>query len=393
MTSPLQDPGFYRDRYPLYAALRGKAPVLRVPLMGELPTYVVTGYDAAREAFTCPEISKDAARFFGDNPNERNLHPAVSQNMLTADPPQHTRLRNLVTKAFTPGAVARLRPYIEQLANSLLDSWIPGAAQPIDVIATFAGPLPVTVICQLLGVPEADRAAVQKWSNDLFATGDHQRIDAASHALADYMAGLITAKRQAPDESLISELIAARDGDDKLDEDELVAMSVLLLVAGHETTTAFIGNALLALLQNPTALKRLQDDPDQISSAINELLRYDAPVSIATFRCTTDATEVDGADLPAGAVIFVSPGAANRDPSRFGDPDKLDLDRNARGHLSFGYGIHRCLGAALAQAEGEIALRAIITRFPNLRLAVAPNELPWRHARLVRGLVSLPVHV
>jgi len=247
------------------------------------------------------------------------------------------------------------------------------------------------VICELLGVPEADRPDVQRWSAELFAAGQPERIDAASHAMAEYMTGLIAAKRLQPGEALLDHLIAVRDGEDRLTEGELVSLAVLLLVAGHETTTNFIGNALLALLQHPADLERLRSNPDRLPGALDELLRYDSPVSTATFRYTTEAVTLGGTAIPAGVPVLVAIGAANRDPERFPSPDQLDLERDAVGHLSFGHGIHRCVGAPLARAEGELALRAILARFPDVRLAVPPEQLIWRPTRLVHGLAALPV--
>ncbi|MFB7666883.1 cytochrome P450 [Kitasatospora sp. NPDC056138] len=389
MSNPLQDPGFFRNPYPTLAALRSTSPVQEVPNGGGRSSYLVTGYAEARAAFTDPRLSKDTGAYFAGKDTGRNLHPAVSQSMLATDPPQHTRLRSLVTKAFTPGAVARLRPYIASVTDELLDAWVPG--EQTDAIESLAVPLPVTVICQLLAVPDVDRAAVRTWSNELFAAGHPERIDSASHAVAGYMADLITAKRRTPDDSLLNALIRARDGEDRLSEDELVSLAVLLLVAGHETTSNLIGNGLLALLQSPDSLHRLRDEPDLVDAAVDELLRLDSPVSMATFRFTTEAISLCGVEIPAGSPVLIAPGAANRDPARFSDPDRLDLDRDAKGHLAFGHGIHRCLGASLARAEAAIAFRRIVARFPRLRLAVPSVELKWRHNRLMRGLESLPV--
>ncbi|MFI1797375.1 cytochrome P450 [Streptomyces sp. NPDC020379] len=390
MSDPLSCPEFLHNPYPVYDALRSAAPVSRVTTgSSSRPSYLVTGYAEAKAAFTDPRLSKDTARFFAGLPSHRNLHPAVAHTMLATDPPQHTRLRRLVTKAFTTGAVARLRPYIEHTVDRLLDDLpVEGEA---DLVAALAIPLPVTVICQMLGVPECDRAQVRAWSNDLFAAGQPQRIDAASHAVAGYMADLIAAKRTEPDNSLLRDLITVRDEGDQLSEEELVSLAVLLLVAGHETTTNFIGNAILALLQHPDLLDRARANPGRIGSMLDELLRYDSPVGIATFRYSTEALTLGDTEVPAGIPVLISPGAANRDPSRYPRPDHPDADRDARAHLAFGHGIHRCLGAPLALAEAEITLRAVLTRFPGLRLAVAPEGLQWRRTRLMRGLESLPV--
>ncbi|WP_435191024.1 cytochrome P450 family protein [Streptomyces sp. bgisy126] len=390
MTDPTKDPRFLRDPYPAYAAMRSARPVQPLPTSSNgRPSYLVTGYTEAREALGDPRLSKDTAAFFAGKKSRRRLHPAVAHTMLASDPPRHTRLRKLVTKAFTTGAVAELRPFITQVTDDLLDQWPTDG--PFDLVAGLAVPLPVIVICELLGVPPTDRPDVQRWSAELFAAGEPGVIDAASHALADYMTRLVADKRRVPGDSLLDRLISARDGDDHLSEEELVSLAVLLLVAGHETTTNALGNAVLALLQHPAELNRLRANPDEIPAALDELLRLDSAVSTATFRFTTEAVTLGGTDVPAGAPVLVALGAANRDPARFPAPDQLDLDRNATAHLAFGHGIHRCVGAPLAKAELEIALRAVLTRFLGIRLALPPNQMEWRHTRLVRGLALLPV--
>ncbi|MFE5943955.1 cytochrome P450 [Streptomyces sp. NPDC056480] len=389
MTDPTQEPRFLQDPYPAYAAMRSISPVRPVPGSGGRPAYLVTGYAEARAALGDARLSKDTAAFFADKGSRRRLHPAVAHTMLASDPPQHTRLRGLVTRAFTTGAVARLRPFIARVTDELLDQW--PADGPFDFVAGLAVPLPVIVICELLGVPQADRPDVQRWSAQLFAAGESDVIDAASHAMADYMTDLVAAKRREPGSSLLDRLIAARDGDDHLSETELVSLAVLLLVAGHETTTNALGNALLALLRHPAALDRLRAKPDDVPAALDELLRFDSAVSTATFRFTTEAVELGGTEIPAGVPVLVALGAANRDPARFPAPDRLDLDRNAAAHLAFGHGIHRCVGAPLARAEAEIALRALLTRCSGVRLAVPEDRLEWRRTRLVRGPASLPV--
>ncbi|WP_405668210.1 cytochrome P450 [Streptomyces sp. NBC_00055] len=390
MTDPTQGPRFLQDPYPTYAAMRSACPVQAVPSgSGGRLSYLVTGYAEAREALADARLSKDTAAFFAGKESKRRLHPAVAHNMLSSDPPRHTRLRKLVTRAFTTGAVAELRPFIARVTDDLLDQWPVG--EPFDFVTGLAVPLPVIVICELLGVPEEDRPDIRRWSGELFAAGQPGVIDAASHSLADYMTDLIAVKRRHHGSSLLDRLISVRDGDDRLSEEELVSLAVLLLVAGHETTTNFLGNATLSLLQHPAELDRLRQNPDDIPAVLDELLRFDSPVSTATFRYTTEAVTLGGTDIPTGAPVLVVLGAANRDPERFPSPDQLDADRGAAGHLAFGHGIHRCVGAPLAKAEAEIALRAVLARFPGLRLAAPPDQLQWRHARLVRGLTSLPV--
>ncbi|MEE4543678.1 cytochrome P450 [Streptomyces sp. V4-01] len=357
MTDPTHDP------HAAVAATRSSCPVQAVPTGSSGHTnYLVSGYEEARQALADPRLSKDTAAFFAGKHSQRRLHPAVAHSMLATDPPQHTRLRKMVTKTFTTCAVARLRPFTNQTTDGLLDRW-PVEGQ-VDLIADLAVPLPAIVICELLGVPGADRPDIQRWSRELFAPGRPDVIDTASHAMANYMTGLIAAKRSRPGNSLLDKLIAARDGADHLSAHELVSLAVLLLVAGHETTTYFLGNAALALLQHPTELESLRCNPERIPAVLDELLRYDSPVSTATFRYTTEAITIAATEIPAGAPVLVALGAANRDPVRFPEPDRLDPDRLATSHLAFGHGIHRCVGAPLARAEAEIALRTIATRFP-----------------------------
>ncbi|WP_330261622.1 cytochrome P450 family protein [Streptomyces sp. NBC_00539] len=389
MTDPLHDPLFFRDPYSTYDRLRSASPVQKIPTGSRgHHAYLVTGHAEARQAFTDPRLSKDAARFFAGRPSGRDLHPAVARNMLASDPPGHTRQRAAAAPLFTTGPVGGMRPYISQVVDRLLDGWAQGAE--VDLVKGLAVPLPVTVICQLLGVPESDRDMVSRWSNDLFDADDPDIIDAASHAVGEYMTDLVGAARDTPGEGVLPALFQRGEAG-LLDEDDVTSLAVLLLVAGHETTTHFIGNSVLALLQHPSSLARLRRDPGLIAGSLDELLRYDSPVGIATFRYSTEALELGGVEIPAGFPVLIAPGAANRDPLPFADPQRLDLDRNAGGHLAFGHGIHRCLGAPLARAEAEIALRALVTRFPGLRLAVPEEELEWRRTRLTRGLRSLPV--
>ncbi|MGH3247911.1 MAG: cytochrome P450 [Trebonia sp.] len=260
-----------------------------------------------------------------------------------------------------------------------------------DLIESFAVPLPVTVISELLGVPESDRDTLRRLSNDNFAAGDHRVRDHASHQIAEYMASLITTKRANPDNGLLPKLIAARDDTDKLSENELVSLAVLLLIAGHETTTSMIGNAILALLQHPAQLATLRQDPPLIPAATDELLRYESPAAIATIRFTAEPVTIGDVTIPAEQIILISPAAANRDPARYPDPADLDLRRDAGTHLAFGHGIHYCTGARLARAETEIALTSLIHRFPDLQLAGDPEGLAWRHTRLFRSLQHLHV--
>ncbi|GCD33568.1 cytochrome P450 hydroxylase [Streptomyces chrestomyceticus JCM 4735] len=393
----MESPEFFRDPYPLLAALRERGPVQRVRSGPHGATWLVTGWAEARTAMAEPRLSKDTARYFADKPSKRDLAPAVSTTMLATDPPGHTRLRRLAVKAFTPAAVARLEPRVAEIADGLLDR-MAARGGTADLIEDFAVPLPIEVIGDLLGVPREDRAALRGWSNDLFAAGAPDTIDTASHAISDYMTELIGKKRAAgpaeagdgPGRDLLTDLIAARDEGERLSEFELVSLAVLLVVAGHETTTNLIGNGALALLQDDALRTRLRQEPALVPDAVEELLRYDSPITTATFRYAAEPLTLGGAEIAAGDVVLVSPGAANRDPARFPDPDTVTLGR-AAGHLSFGHGPHHCLGAPLARLEARIAFQALLTRFPDLRPATPPAELSWRHTRLMRGLTHLPV--
>ncbi|MFI1929117.1 cytochrome P450 [Streptomyces sp. NPDC020330] len=386
---PLRDPRFFADPYPTYDRLREGCPVRRVPTgSGGHSAYLITGHAEAREAFTDPRLSKDTARFFAGRPSDRDLHPAISRNMLASDPPAHTRQRRVATPLFTTGRVRELRPYITRVVEDLVATWRPGAE--VDLVAELAVPLPVTVVCELLGVPESDRHELARWSHQLFDATDSDRVDAASHRIGAYLTHLVdTARAGSGDGALLSFLGDCDEG--RLDRDETISLAALLLVAGHETTTHFIGNAVLALLRHPEAFARLCRDPDLIPGALDELLRFDSPVSVATFRHSTEDLRVGGADIPAGFPVLIAPGAANRDPAVFPGPHRLDLDRDAGGHLAFGHGIHRCPGAPLARAEAEIFLRTLVTRFPNTRPAVPVESLTWRRTRLTRGLSALPL--
>ncbi|MFD8059171.1 cytochrome P450 [Streptomyces cyaneofuscatus] len=386
---PLRDPRFFADPYPTYDRLRERCPVQRVPTgSGGNQAYLITGHAEARTAFTDPRLSKDTARFFADRPSDRDLHPAISRHMLASDPPVHTRHRRAATPLFTTGRVGELRPFITRVVDGLMAAWRPGTE--VDLVAELAIPMPVTVVCELLGVPEADRVTLAGWSHDLFDAKDTDLVDASSHRIGDYLTHLVDTARETPGDGPLPSLL--RDCEEGgLDRDEAVSLAALLLVAGHETTTHFIGNAVLALLRHPEAFDRLRRDPDLIPGALDELLRHDSPVSVATFRHSTQELSVGGVDIPAGFPVLIAPGAANRDPAQFPHPERLDLDRDTTGHLSFGHGIHRCPGAPLARAEAEIALRTLLARFPGLRLAVPAESLTWRRTRLTRGLAALPL--
>ncbi|MFI9355278.1 cytochrome P450 family protein [Streptomyces lydicus] len=397
------DADFMQDPHAVYRRLRAQGPVHRttlpkgVPLFGGLPVWVVSTYSAVRAALTDPRLSTDlkhtSALFarHGTDTAGGAFGAALARHMLHSDPPDHTRLRKLVNKAFTPGAVDRLRPRIEDITSGLLDA-MKGREQ-VDLLAEFAFPLPVTVICELLGVPEADRADFTRWSQRLVSGPSAEEVAAAQASMVGYLTELTAAKRAEPQDDILSALVQAGDEGDRLADSELVPMAFLLLVGGHETTTNLIGNGTLHLLRDRAKLRALRDDPALLPGAVEEFLRFEGPIKHATFRYTTDEVEVDGVRIPAGELVLVSLVSANRDSERFTDPDRLDLTRAPGGNLAFGHGIHYCVGAPLARLEAQIAFRQLLDRYPDMELAAEPAELYWRASTLMRGLHSLPVRL
>jgi cytochrome P450 len=371
--------------------------VRRLAMTSGFRPWLVTGYAAARAALADPRLAKDSGRVAalldrhalagGDSMFGRSL----SHHMLNTDPPEHSRLRRLVNKAFTPRAVERLRPRAEEICADLL-AGMAGRAE-LDLLEAYAVPLPVRMICELLGVPEADRADFRGWSNTLVSALPPVAQAGASAALSDYLHGLIRAKRAGPEEDMLSALAAVSEGDDRLSEDELVSMAFLLLAAGHETTVNLIGNGMLALLTHPDQLAALRADRSRLPAAIEEFLRYDGPVNQATLRFTAEPVELGGAHIPAGEFVLISLDAANHDGSRYADPDAFDLDRDASGHLAFGHGIHYCLGAPLARLEAEVAFTGLLDTYARIELAVPPEDLEWRFSVVMRGLERLPVRL
>jgi cytochrome P450 len=393
------DAAFFADPHALYARLRVEEPVARAVTPVGLPVWLVTRYDDVREALTDPRLAKDADGFaqvlerLPVPPEGRAVFAQeLTRHMLSSDPPDHTRLRKLVSRAFTMRAIAGMRPRIEELAGDLADRMAAGPPE-VDLLDTFAFPLPMSVICDLLGVPDDERRAFRTWSNTLLSSdGTGADRTAAGIAMAQYLGALVAEKRARPADDMLSAIVAASEDADRLSPDETVAMAFLLLVAGHETTVKLIGNGVLALLRHPDRLAELRADPDLTPRAVEEFLRFDGPVDLATFRHTTEPVEIGGVTIPAGEVVLVALASADRDPDHFPAADDLDLHRDP-GHLAFGFGLHHCLGAPLARLEGDVAFRTLLARFPSLALAVEPSELQWRSSMLMRGLTRLPVRL
>jgi len=380
---------YFRDPYAVHARLRAQGPVSAVIMPGGHPAWLVTGYAEARAALADPRLLKSMP---GWQPDPDSIYGALDGHMLNRDPPDHERLRRLVNKAFTARHVERLRPRITAITAGLLDDM--STQGEVDLLAAFAFPLPITVICELLGIPVADRGDFRKWSASIISDAVSPEVfEADAAAMVSYFRALLAAKRQRPADDLLSALITARDEGDGLRENELVSMAFLLMLAGHETTVNLIASGMLALLLNPAELDRLRADPALIGGAVEELLRYVSPVNHATYRVTAEPVEIGGARIGAGEVVVVGLSSADRDPGRYADPERLDLRRDSSGHLAFGHGIHYCLGAPLARLEAEIAFGALLDRFGSMRLAVPADSLRWRPSTLIPGLEALPVRL
>ncbi|UUU25977.1 cytochrome P450 family protein [Streptomyces sp. DSM 40750] len=381
-------PRFTEDPYPVYAELRALGPVHRVRLPKpdvHHEVWLVVGYEEARAALADPRLSKDPAKI-GVTFLDEEL---IGKYLLVSDPPQHTRLRGLIAREFTARRVEQLRPRVQEITGSLLDAMLPlGRA---DLVESFAHPLPLTVICELLGVPELDRAAFRKLSTEAVAPTSGESEYEAFVQLAAYLGELIEDKRCSPPaDDLLSALIRTTDeGGDRLSPAELRGMAFILLIAGHETTVNLITGAVHALLTHPEQLAEVRADMSLVDAVVEETLRHEGPVENATFRHAAEPLDIGGTAIPAGDSVMIGLAAADRDGSRYPAPDHFDIHRDTRGHLAFGHGIHYCLGAPLARLEARTALRALLERCPDLALDGPPGD--WLPGMLIRGVRSLPV--
>ena len=387
---------FHDDPHRYYDRWRERGPVHRVKFdnSASTPAWVVIGHAEARAALADPRLRKnslEATELFHRKGVWNHLTTdaqALSTHMLNTDPPDHTRLRKLVNKAFTTRRVAELRPRIEAITTDLLDEM--AGHDEVDLLQALANPLPVTMICELLGVPFADREAFQAWTKVLVGAATNPDHAQQSRAMHDYLTELIAVKKSSPGDDLLSGLATQHDDGDRLTDGELVAMAFLLLVAGHETTVNLIGNGTHALLRNRPQFDALRADPDGIPAAIEEFLRFDGPVGWATLRFTGEPVTIAGTEIPEGEFVYIALPAADRDPRRYTDAGELDITRSTTGHVAFGHGIHFCVGAPLARMEATVAFTALLQRFPDLTLA--PGFVPRRqHSLLIRGLNELPV--
>ncbi|QRX90057.1 cytochrome P450 family protein [Streptomyces noursei] len=385
---------FFADPYPVYARLRSLGPVLKVALPGGARAWLVTREEHVRAGLTDRRLSVNKA-------HSRNgyqgfsLPPALDANLLNVDPDDHVRLRRLVSQGFTPRHVERLRGRVVAAAEHYADRLAQRLAEDgeAELFEAFANPLPLVVIGHLLDVPEADGRTFSHWVAAMMAPSHAGHTAEAIGHIHRYLVGLIDARRATPGDDLLSSLIAARDDDDRLSEDELVSLAFLLLMAGTENVQHLIGGGLLTLLRHPEQLAALRRRPELMPEAVEELLRCAHPNQMAIRRFPTEAVEIAGTRIPAGDTVLLSLASAHRDPARYPEPDRFDIHRPDKAQLALGHGPHYCLGAWLARMEIGIALGTLIERFPELQLAVPYDQLEWRESFRSHALRRLPVSV
>jgi cytochrome P450 len=392
----IASPAFKANPYPFYARLRAEEPVYRVTLPDKREAWLVTRYDDVVAVLKDERIGKDRFK----TPEQAAKQPWIprmfmplTRNMLDRDPPDHTRLRALVQKAFTPRLVEAMRDRAQALTDESLNA-VEDKGR-MDLIRDYALPLPTTINLQMLGVPVEDRHKLHRWSSALLSSDMSKwgLLTAIPNVAAflRYIRKLIKTRRANPGDDLTSALTRAEEAGDQLNEDELLAMIFLLLIAGHETTVNLIGNGALALLEHPDQMEKLRRDPALIKPAVEELLRYEGPLETATERFAREDVTIAGVTIPRGALVFAALASANRDERQFENPDRLDITRENNKHLAFGLGVHFCLGAPLARLEGQIAINTLLRRCRDLRLAVPRDALRWRRGLVLRGLEALPV--
>lgn len=394
LAEPAIDAVFKAAAQSRYADLRALGPVHRARILNGVPCWLVVDYELARQALTHADLVKDEALAHDTLAAAGRVSGAgMAPNMLVADPPDHTRLRRLVAAAFTRGRVEALRPRVTEIAEKLADTV--AAAGQADLVESYTSVLPVQVICELLGVREREQGQFRDWTRKTLGSDPAERHEGFV-SLNGYLAELAAEKRRVPGDDLLSALVAVRDEQDgRLSEEELVGTASLLVMAGHDTTVNLLGNAMVALFDHPGQARLLRERPELIKGAVEEFLRFDTSVEYTPMRFAARDIELGGARIARGDIVVVSLTSANRsDPAlAAAERDILDVSRPAARHLAFGYGIHRCLGAPLAQLEAEVGIGTLLRRFPGIRPLVPTAELSWIPAGMMRGPVSLPVSV
>ncbi|ASK60991.1 cytochrome P450 [Virgibacillus phasianinus] len=381
---------FTQNPYPAYEKLREEEPIPYVLLPDGEYAWMITRYKDAVEALKDQRFIKDFTKL-SDN-GDMDHSSVFSQNMLFADMPDHKRLRGLVSKAFTPQMIAGLRGRIQEITDDLLDE-VEGKDN-INLIDEFAFPLPIIVICEMLGIPTEDRNKFRVWSNSMIegSNGEYAKdIQQHMNDFVQYLGKRFATVRENPGEDLISKLIISEEQGDQLTEQELYGVVSLLIIAGHETTVNLIGNSVMALLEHPEQFELLKSQPELINTAIEETLRFNDPVEFSTSRWAGENLEFKGSPMKKGDLVIIVLNSANHDPNQFADPEVFDITRQKSRHLAFGKGIHACLGAPLARLEGEIAINSLIKRFPSIKMNADKNELDWRSGMIVRGVRELPI--
>jgi len=393
----LFSPAVKANPYPNFSLVRTSDPVYRLKQENGHSVWLITRYDDSLALLKDQRFIKDARRLMTPEQQEQaknSMYNMMNTHMLSFDPPDHTRLRALVNITFTPRLVEQWRDRIQVVTDGLIDSLLAQEEHEADLIDQFAFPLPIIVITEMLGIPTEDREKFRAWSNMLLdgaGSGKFQDIRVQMFEFTAYLQKLIEAKREHPTDDLLGRLLQVEADGDKLNQMETLSMVFLLLVAGHETTVNLLGNSVWALLQHPDQLQLLRSNPALIKTAIEEFLRFHSPVATSTNRWAGEDLEFHGKQIQRGDMVLVNLAGANHDPEEFAHADELDITRTENRHLAFGMGIHYCLGAPLARLEAQIALLTLLRRLPDLRLAVAPEDLVWRPSMLLLGLSKLPV--
>jgi cytochrome P450 len=414
----LSDPEYREHAFERYEEMRARCPVSRAIITSgdesdgnrgffNRPLWIVTDYEEGSRALLDRAVTVDMTSVLtpeqlAQMPETPEVFQPLRRNILTVDPPEHTRLRKLVQPSFTASAIEKLRPSIQQIVDDLLEAAEATAAErgekapdrQMELISQFSYPLPITVICDMLGIPPEDREQTRRWSEDLLSAQSPERMEEIGRNIGEFIAylrDLFTRKRETPGDDLISQLLQVEVDGDRLTEDEVLAMVFILFVAGHITTVNLIANGVFALLTNPEQAAKLRSDPGLVTNAVEEILRYYGPAETTTARFAREDVELGGQTIAKGDPLLVVLAAADRDPARFADPQSFDITRDdANRHIAFGKGVHACLGAPLARLEGQIALETLFRRYPDLRLAVPENEITWAPSFL-RSLTGLPL--